>query len=731
MIYNTLTVEIDADGIALVSIDVPDQSMNVITATLVEDLTTFVDNFTSNDSIKGAVITSGKANGFVAGADIRMLQTMGGELSAEEFAAANGFSRILRKMETGGLDAKAIAKEGKKAKPVACALEGLALGGGLEIALACHYRVVADSPKVKLGLPEVQIGVLPGAGGTQRTPRLIGIQNAVMMTTQGNAITPQQALDQGLIHATVEPGKALEAARAWVKGNPAVLQPWDQKGFKIPGGSGTFNPAIAQLFSGACAMSLAKTKNNFPAVKAILSCLYEGTILPMDKALETEVKYFMTLLADPVAKNMIRSLFVNKQALEKGAARPKGIAPLDIKTVGVLGAGLMGAGIVHVSIQGGMDVVVLDRTAEEAAKAVAYNKKILDKRVARGKMSQEKADAFLARIKPTTDYADLADVDLVIEAVFEQPDIKADVIKKAEAHIRPEVTFATNTSTIPIGSLAENSSRPDQFIGLHFFSPVERMPLLEIIPHAKTGDAALAAAFDYNRKIRKVPIVVKDTRGFYANQVFVPYVAEATRMITEGVNPALIENCAAHLGMPANPLAIMDDTSLTLGYDVIKTSQEQMGDAYEPNGTEEFYELMVEKLDRLGRRAGKGVYDYGPKGERLGLWAGLANHYPHAENQPSAAEVTERLLYAQLIPTARCYADGVVSDPQSADVGAIFAWGFPSWTGGPLSHIDTMGLDNFVANADRLTTECGPRFEVPSLFRDMASKGQSLYSETA
>ncbi len=727
--YTTFSVETDKDGIAVLTIDVPNQGMNVWDEHLMREFPEFVDAFVSDDSMKGLVIASGRKNGFMAGADLRMLEKQTGELSKETFNEAMKLNGALRKLEKGGHTSREIAREGKKAKPVAVALEGLALGGGLELALAGHYRVAADSPKVKLGLPEVLVGLLPGGGGTQRVPRLIGLQNAAQMITSGASLNVQKAKAQGLIHDIVEPGTTVEAAKAWVAEHTekGTLQPWDVKGFKVPGGAGAMHPKAVQFFSAANAMALAKSKDNFPAIRAIMSCLYEGTMLPMDKAVEVETKYFLTLFADPVAQNMIRTLFVNKQAAEKGANRPKDIPTVEIKKVAVLGCGLMGAGIAHVSAKAGLEVVSLDRNDEEAQKAITYTKKILDKRVKRGRMTQEKADAFLARITPTSDYADIADVDLVIEAVFERPDVKADVIKKTEAVIGKDVVFASNTSTLPIGGLAKNSVRPENFIGLHFFSPVERMPLLEIIPHEGSSDHALAVAFDYNKKIKKTPIVVKDVRGFFTNQVFPPYIAEAIMMIMEGTSTALIENSALNMGLPIGPLGVQDETTLKLGYDVIQSTKKELGDAYKPSGTEEFYELMVQKLGRSGRRFGKGLYNYDESGKRLDLWKGVTDHYPLAENQPSQAEVQQRLMYAQLIPTARTFSEGVVSDPQSADLGAIFGWGFPAWTGGPMSYIDTIGIDTFVATADTLAQKHGERFKVPGLFRDMAEKGETLY----
>ena len=727
MAYESFTVEVDSDGIALVTIDLPGQSMNVWNETLMEEFGNWVDTFIADDDIKGAVIASGKRSGFMAGADLRMIGTMNADTSPEAFESGFFLNRLFRKMETGGHSAKALQKGEAFAKPVAAAVEGLALGGGLELVLACHHRVVADNPKIQLGLPEVKVGLLPGGGGTQRTPRLAGLQAAAMIAVQGNPVDPQTAKAQGIVQEVVPAGSTIEAAKKWVKENPKTVQPWDKKKFKFPGGAGAMDPRSAQFFVGANAMAQRETQHNYPAVKAILSCLYEGSIVPIDTALAIETKYFLQLLADPVSGNMIRTLFVNKQAAEKGAQRPKDIEKIDIKKVGVLGGGLMGSGITHVTAKGGMDVVVLDRTIDDANKAVEYSRKILEKRVAKGKMTQEKMDAFLAKIKPTDNYDDLKDVDLVIEAVFERPDVKADVTKQAEAVIRPDVIFASNTSTLPITGLAKNSERPDQFIGMHFFSPVEKMPLLEIIPGEKTGPRAIAAAFDYNAKIRKTPIVVKDVRGFFTNRVFPPYINEAVQLVMEGVKPALIENAAKNLGMPIGPLAVLDETSLSLGYDVQESTKKELGDDYKETGAEPFFEKMVVELKRLGRKSGGGIYEYPSDGEKY-LWPGLADHFPLLDEQPSVEEVKERLLYAQLIATAECYEEDVVADPASADLGAIFGWGFAPWTGGPLSYIDSIGVESFVQTAESLAQRYGARFNPPQTFRELARENKTLYA---
>ena len=726
MSYETIKVDIDSDGIALVTIDLPGQSMNVWNEGLMKEFGAFIDEFVANDDIKGAVITSGKKSGFLAGADLRMLGGTKASSVQEAFENAFKLNAALRKLETGGQPAKKLQKGEAFAKPVAAAVNGLALGGGLELVLACHYRVVADNPKIQLGVPEVQVGLLPGAGGTQRLPRLAGLQQAAMMATQGKPIDPASAKGYGIIQDIAPADEIVAKAKEWVKANPKVAQPWDKKGFKFPGGGGAMDPRSVQFFMAANAMAQRETNHNYPAVQAILSCLYEGSIVPFDTAIKIESKYFTKLLSGPTAKNMIRTLFINKQAAEKGEQRPEGVPQAELKKVGVLGAGMMGAGIAYVTAKGGAEVVLLDRDMEYAEKGKGYSQKIVEKGVARGKVTKEKGEALLARITPTTDYNDLKDVDLIIEAVFEDPDIKADVIKKTEAVIGEDVIFASNTSTLPITGLAKHSDRPEQFIGIHFFSPVDKMPLVEIIPGEASGDRSLATALDYVRMIKKTPIVVKDTRGFYTNRVVPPYINESMLLVTEGVKPALIENAAKSLGMPVGPLALCDETSQELGLRIATATAKETGQ--DPSG-EPVYELLktfVEGLGRKGRKSGGGFYEY-PEGGKKHLWQGLEEHYPLAENQPSLEDVKERLLYAQLIPAAQCYAEGIVSDPQSADLGAIFGWGFAPWTGGPMSHIDTIGVDDFVRKAESLAQKYGARFNPPEKFRDMAKAGETLY----
>jgi 3-hydroxyacyl-CoA dehydrogenase/enoyl-CoA hydratase/3-hydroxybutyryl-CoA epimerase len=727
MSYETIKFDVDSDGIATLTIDIPGQSMNVWNEALIADFQKAVDAVLEDDKIIGAVVTSGKDSGFLAGADLRMLGSGSGEeLKAKDvFERSFGMSKFFRRMETGGHSAKDLAK-GATTKPFAAAVNGLALGGGFEVALACHYRVASDSPKVQFGLPEVLVGLLPGAGGTQRVPRLAGIQNALQLCSSGRSLKAEQALAQNLIHEIAPHDEIVAKAKDWVKANPKVRQPWDEKKFRFPGGQGAMDPRVVPIFGGAAAMAQVQTWHNMPQVEKILSCIYEGSIVPFDTAIRIESKYFTTLLMSPQTQNMIRTLFINKQAAEKGMARPKDEPKAELNKVAVLGAGMMGAGIAYVTAKAGMEVVLLDRDVDYAEKGKDYSRKLNDKAVSRGKLTKEKSEAMLERIQTTSDYNDLKDVDLVIEAVFEDPGVKADVIKKTEAVLGEDKIFASNTSTLPITGLAKNSVRPTQFIGIHFFSPVDKMPLVEIIPGEESGDKALATALDYVARIKKTPIVVKDTRGFYTNRVVPPYINESMLMVTEGINPALIENASRLLGMPVGPLALCDETSQELGLRIAKATAEETG---QDPSSDPVYQLLVkfvEELGRKGRKSGGGFYEY-PEGGQKHIWKGLADLYPLAEEQPSVEDVKERLLYAQLVPAAQCYDDGVVFDPQSADLGAIFGWGFAPWTGGPMSHIDTIGVDEFVRKAESLAQKYGARFQPPVGFREMAEKGEKLY----
>jgi len=715
---NTIRFDIDADGIATLTIDVPDQSMNVIGPDFLADLDAAITRIASEDAIKGAVIASGKDSGFMAGMDLKYFGSMlvsenGNRPSPGEiFDKVFVLNQLFRRLETCG-------------KPVACAIEGTCVGGGFELALACHRRIVGDSPRTQLGLPEILIGLFPGAGGSQRLPRIMGVQASLMYMLQGKLFRPADAAMMKVADQVVPQGTAVEAARQWVKANPtASVQPWDVKGFKFPGGAGGFNPAFAQTMAGALPMTLKQTQRNMNAPIALLSAVYEGASLPIDRAIRVESKYFAKVAADPQAANMIRSLFVNKQAAERGARRPKDQPKAPTTKLAMLGAGMMGAGIATVAAQAGIEVVLFDRDQAYAEKGKVHVEEVLKKRLGRG-MTPGKMAETLARVTPTTDYAALAGADFVIEAVFEDASIKAEVTKKVEEALGADTIFGSNTSTLPITRLAKAWSKPANFIGIHFFSPVEKMPLVEIILGKETGPAAIAKALDFVSQIKKTPIVVNDSRGFYTSRCFGTYVQEGVEMVAEGINPALIENAGRQLGMPVGPLAVGDEVSIELGHKIVMAAQKELGDAYIAQPSDAVMARMVE-LGRLGRKSAKGWYDY-PDGGKKHLWTGLEEMFPRAAVQPDVEEVKERLLYRQLVECARCFEEGVLETPEDGDIGAIFGWGFAPYTGGPFSHMDTVGIGHVVAVLERLAATHGDRFAPTVQLQDMAASGATFY----
>ena len=711
-------VAVDADGIALVTMDSPGRSMNVFAPEVEAELAQVVRRITDDAAIKGAIVTSGKPS-FVAGYDLtEFLRSYGPGLTAGQAydRFADGLQGLLRRLETGG-------------KPWVAAINGLALGGGFELCLACHYRVMADDPKVFVGLPEVKVGLLPGGGGTQRLPRLIGIAASLPLLLEGGNVGAKEAKKLGLVHEIVPPGELLEAAKRWLRTSASAVQPWDQKGFRVPGGAGFASAAVVQTFTGATALVTKKTLHNLPAPAAILASVYEGTQLPIDRGLEVEAKYFAQLVTGPVSRNLIRTTFVNKGNADKLSVRPAGVAKTQVRKLGVLGAGMMGAGIAHVSALAGMEVVLIDSTVELAGKGKAYAAKLLAKEVEKGKRTQEQVEAILARIHPTVDYAALAGADLVIEAVFEDRAIKADVTAKAEAVLGATAVFASNTSTLPITGLATASKRPRQFIGLHFFSPVEKMPLVEIIVGKQTSEETIARALDYVGQLRKTPIVVNDSRGFYTSRCFGTYTFEGHAMLAEGIDPALIENAGRLAGMPVGPLAVTDEVSLELQYKVEQQTRADLGAKYREHAGWPVLRHFVEDLGRLGRKSGAGFYDY-PPGGRKRLWPGLRQEYRPLQAQPSLEELKTRLLYVQALEAARCYEEGVLRSVHEADLGSILGWGFPAYTGGTLSFIDTVGPAQFVAECKRLQKRHGPRFKPTKGLLDRAQSGE-LYYDTA
>ena len=718
----SIRIEVDAQGIATLTIDLPDRSMNVITPAFTAEFAEAVERIVGDSAIKGAIITSGKP-AFIAGADLMdIVNLYGSGITGPELSRdISRYSGVLRKLETGG-------------KPVVAAINGTALGGGLELCLACHFRVLSTDRKAVVGLPEVQVGLLPGAGGTQRLPRLIGIQPALELMTQGTHVEPEKAKALGIVHALAAPADLLGVARRWLLESADPVQPWDKKGFRWPGGAGALHPGAQQTFMAGSALIADKTQHNYPAPIAILSAVYEGSLVPFDTGLKIEARYFTSLLLNPVYRNMTRTLFINKGAADKLVRRPAGVPKSRVTRLGMLGAGMMGAGIAYVSARTGMDVILLDSTSEAAAKGKDYSRALLQKRVDQGRTAAAEMEAILARIHPTTDYADLKGCELVIEAVFESRDVKAEVTHKTEAVIPETAVFASNTSTLPIAGLAEASKRPASFIGLHFFSPVDKMPLVEVILGRKTSDECLAKALDYVQQIRKTPIVVNDSRGFYTSRVFMTYANEGMALLQEGVLPALIENAGKQAGMPVGPLAVHDEVSLELSAKIYKQTRADLGKDYTGPSAIAVALKFVEELDRKGKKYGKGFYEYpsvGKKDGRKFLWPGLAGVYPPAKIQPDVEEVKKRLLYIQALETVRCLEEGVVTEPAAADLGSILGWGYPAWTGGTLSFIETVGLKAFVAECDRLAVACGPRFQVSAALRERAAKGELFYPTAA
>jgi 3-hydroxyacyl-CoA dehydrogenase/enoyl-CoA hydratase/3-hydroxybutyryl-CoA epimerase len=725
MTYKNFTVETDADGIALVTWDMPDKSMNVFTEEVMDELDKIIDQVAGDDAIKGAVLTSGKKDSFSGGADITMLKRMFEIVQTEKaknpqkavemlFEGAGRMSAIFRKLETCG-------------KPWVSAINGTCMGGALEVSLACHGRVAADSKAVKMALPEVKIGIFPGAGGTQRVPRLVNQQDALQMMTQGTNLSPSRAKAMGLIHEVVPPKKLIDAARKMIKDGLKPVQPWDEKGFRLPGGQ-IYSGAGGQLWPAASALLRANTHMNYPGAAAILKCVYEGLLVPFDTGLKIEQRYFTEVLQTTEAGSMIRSLFVSLQELNKGARRPEGVKPTRFKKIGVLGAGFMGAGIAYVTAKAGIPVVLLDRDMESAEKGKAHSDGLISKAMQKGRATAEDKEKLLSLITPTTDYADLDGCDLVVEAVFEDSEVKKGATENAEAVLKPSGVFASNTSTIPITSLAKNSKRPKNFIGIHFFSPVDKMMLVEIIMGKRTGDKALAVAIDYVRAIKKTPIVVNDTRGFYVNRCVLRYMNEAYNMLIEGVPPAMIENAAKMAGMPVGPLSLTDETAIDLAQKIMKQTIRDLGDkAVDPEHMKLINE-MVDTHGRHGRKNGKGFYDYPAKPAKKHLWPELSTLYPQQDADTiDFEELKQRLLVTIALEAARVMEEGIVTDPREADVGSILAFGFAPYTGGTLSYIDGMGVADFVALAEKLRRKYGKQYKVPKLLKEMAANGETFY----
>jgi 3-hydroxyacyl-CoA dehydrogenase/enoyl-CoA hydratase/3-hydroxybutyryl-CoA epimerase len=725
MTSNNFTLQTGSDGIAVVTWNAPGRSMNVIDTAMIDELSAIVEKVAADAAVKGAVITSGKQT-FCAGADLAILEGLSrkfAELAAaqgEEAANAHFFeesrkaSLLFRRIETCG-------------KPWVAAINGTAVGGGFELALACHHRVVADNDKTRLGLPEIKIGLFPGGGGTQRIARMLLPADALQLLLKGEQIGVNRAKTMKLIDVVVPAGDLVKTAKAWIAGNGAAKAPWDTENFKLPGGP-VYSKAGMMVFPPANAIYRRETYDNYPAARAIMQVVYEGLQLPMDQALRVESRWFAKILRSPEAAAMIRTLFVSMQEINKGARRPAGVPQRALKKIGVLGAGFMGAGIAYVSALAGLNVVLVDRDPETAEKGKSHSQKLMTDQVNRGRATAAERDALLARIAPTADYAELADCDLVIEAVFEDRKVKEEAIGRVRNVIAENVVFGSNTSTLPISSLATVFKDRARFIGIHFFSPVERMMLVEIILGKDTGDAALAVALDYVRAIRKTPIVVNDSRGFYTSRVVGTYIREGHLMLCDGVPSAMIENVGRMAGMPVGPLALNDEVAVDLAWKILQATEADLGPKMVDARQKALLEDMVDKRGRYGRKNGKGFYDYPSNGPKR-LWPGLADLQAKKLDPDTldVAALKQRLLAIQALESARCVEEGVVTDMREADLGSILGFGFAPFTGGTISYIDGMGATAFVELCNRLAKQYGERFKPSKLLLDMAKKGDTFY----
>ncbi|MEU8713407.1 MULTISPECIES: 3-hydroxyacyl-CoA dehydrogenase NAD-binding domain-containing protein [unclassified Streptomyces] len=722
----TIRWEKDDTGVVTLVLDDPNQSANTMNAAFVESLAAVADRLEAEqDSIRGVVLTSAKKT-FFAGGDLRDLIRVTPETAQDLFDGGLAIKRNLRRIETLG-------------KPVVAAINGAALGGGFELALACHHRVALDTPGTKIGCPEVTLGLLPGGGGVVRTVRLLGIADALLkVLLQGTQYNARRAQENGLVHEVADsPEDLLAKARAFIDAHPESQQPWDRPGYRIPGGTPSHPKFAANL--PAFPASLRKQTNNapYPAPRRILAAAVEGSQVDFETAQVIEARYFVELAAGQTSKNMIQAFFFDLQAVNSGANRPQGVEPRKVTKVAVLGAGMMGAGIAYSCARAGIDVVLKDVSAEAAGKGKAYSEKLCAKAVAKGRTSQEKADALLARITPTADPQDLAGCDAVIEAVFEDTALKHKVFQEIEAVVAPDALLCSNTSTLPITALAEGVERQEDFIGLHFFSPVDKMPLVEIIKGERTGDEALARAFDLVRQINKTPIVVNDSRGFFTSRVIGHFINEGVAMVGEGIEPASVEQAAAQAGYPAKVLSLMDELTLTLPQKIRRESKlavEEAGGTWAAHPAEAVVDRMVDEFGRPGRSGGAGFYDYAEDGRRAGLWPGLREHFTKPGHEIPFRDMQERMLFAEALDTVRLLEEGVLTSVADANIGSLFGIGFPGWTGGVLQYVNgydayggaDAGLPGFVARARELAETYGDRFTPPALLVEKADRGETF-----
>lgn len=717
----TIRWEQDETGVVTLVLDDPHQSANTMNQAFKDSIAAVADRAEAEkDSIRGIIYTSAKKT-FFAGGDLKEMIRIGPSSAQLAFDTGTAIKNSLRRIETLG-------------KPVVAAINGAALGGGYEIALASHHRIALDAPGSRIGLPEVTLGLLPAGGGVTRTVRLMGIADALLkVLLQGTQYTPRRAQENGLVHeVAATPEEMLEKARAFIDAHPESQQPWDVKGYKIPGGTPSHPKFAANLPAFPSNLKKQIAGAPMPAPRNILAAAVEGSQVDFETALTIEARYFTELVTGQVSKNMIQAFFFDLQAVNSGASRPKDVEERQVRKVAVLGAGMMGAGIAYSCAKAGIEVVLKDVSAEAAAKGKAYSEKLLDKALSRGRTTEAERDELLARITPTADVADLAGCDAVIEAVFEDTALKHKVFQEIQDVIAPDALLCSNTSTLPITVLAEGVSRPVDFIGLHFFSPVDKMPLVEIIKGEKTGDEALARAFDLVRRIRKTPIVVNDSRGFFTSRVIGQFINEGVAMVGEGVEPASVEQAAAQAGYPAKVLSLMDELTLTLPRKIrneTRKAVEEAGGTCPEHPADTVIDRMVDEFGRPGRSGGAGFYEYDEAGRRTRLWPGLREHFAKPDTDISFTDMQERMLFSEALDSVRCLEENVLVTVADANIGSIMGIGFPPWTGGVLQYINGYegGLPGFVARARELAERYGDRFLPPALLVEKAEKGETFH----
>ncbi|MEU9777529.1 3-hydroxyacyl-CoA dehydrogenase NAD-binding domain-containing protein [Streptomyces sp. NPDC047968] len=714
----TIRWEQDETGVVTLVLDDPDQSANTMNQAFKASIAQIAERLEAErESVRGVIVTSAKKT-FFAGGDLKEMIKAGPGDAQAVFDAGMGIKRALRRIETLG-------------RPVVAAINGAALGGGYEIALACHHRIALDAPGSRIGLPEVTLGLLPAGGGVTRTVRLMGIADALLkVLLQGTQYSPKRALEAGLVHElAATPEEMIRQARAFIDAHPESRQPWDAPGYRIPGGTPAHPKLAANLPAFPANLRKQTAGAPYPAPRNILATAVEGSQVDFETAQVIEARYFTELVTGQTAKNMMQAFFFDLQAVNSGASRPQGAAPRTVSRVAVLGAGMMGAGIAYSCARAGIEVVLKDVTEEAAAKGKGYSATLCAKAVSRGRTTQEKADALLARITPTADTADLAGCDAVIEAVFEDTGLKHKVFQEIQDVVAPDALLCSNTSTLPITALAEGVGRPADFVGLHFFSPVDKMPLVEIIKGERTGDEALARAFDLVRQISKTPIVVNDSRGFFTSRVIGQFINEGVAMVGEGADPVSVEQAAAQAGYPAKVLSLMDELTLTLPRRIrneTRRAVEEAGGTWTPHPAEAVVDRMVDEFGRPGRSGGAGFYEYDGDGARTRLWPGLREHFTRPGTEIPFADMQERMLFSEALDSVRCLEEGVLTTVADANIGSLMGIGFPAWTGGVLQYINGYqgGLPGFVARARELADRYGDRFLPSAGLVEKAERGE-------